>query len=148
MKSSLIIKVALTSLILIFAVSGISQVIEKYELIKNYLEVFYPSGAVEVVAMADEPGKERTSPLNRDLMIKNLECKTNDPTYLQGILVNRTNTPIKGKIRIKIYDRDTDVMWQRLEEVKVDGKNGAWFITHIGVGTCMKPNRVVLTFEK
>jgi len=98
--------------------------------------------------MADEPNKERSFSFTRDLAIKGLECKTNDPTYLRGILVNRSDTALKGKMRLKIYDRDTDVIWQRLEEVKVEGKNGAWFISHIGVGTCMPPNRVVLTFEK
>ena len=82
------------------------------------------------------------------LVIKDLKCLSYFPTHLSAQLINRNSELFAGKIRIKIIDRENDIIWQGLESVKVEGQNGTTFSTTIGVGTCLAPNKIQLTLER
>lgn len=147
MKSFLITKAAITSLIFISAVDVMAQTTERYEPVRTYrvMGVSKIDGKYKEILMFNP--RMGYAQLGEDLVIKMLECNANNSNYMQGILVNKGADPIAGKIRIKIFDEDGDVIWQGLEEIKVGANNGSKYSTRIGVGTCLKPYRIVMSVE-
>jgi hypothetical protein len=135
MKSFSIIKATLTSLIFALTVNVMAQTIEKYTAVSRQI-------TANPRSIRPVPGGKRD-----DLEIKNIECKNNDPTYLRGMIVNRTMKPVARKIRVLLYDMDGDIIWQTVEEVKIGAQSGAIFKTHIEVGTCMPPHAVETRIE-
>ena len=50
--------------------------------------------------------------------------------------------------KVKIIDKDNDILWQGGQKVPVGGQNGARFSVQLGVGTCLAPNKVQITLER
>jgi hypothetical protein len=82
------------------------------------------------------------------LVIKDFVCGTYLGYTAQGNLVNRNADSFNGSVRVKIIDKDNDILWQGTQKVIVGGQNGARFAVSILVGTCMAPNRVQITLER
>lgn len=79
------------------------------------------------------------------LIIKDYIC--NLRTYVEGNLLNRTAEPFQGKVRVKIIDKDGDILFQTAKAISVDAQNGARIDVKIAVGNCLAPNKVQITLE-
>ena len=82
------------------------------------------------------------------IVIKDLECPSWDTRRLIGKIVNRNSEPFSGKIRTKLIDRDNDIIWQGLENIKIEAQNGASLSIRVGVGECLAPTKVQITLER
>ena len=80
------------------------------------------------------------------LVIKDYRCDIS--RWVEGNLVNRNAEIFNGSIRVKIIDRDNDILWQGVQRVAVGGQNGARFSVQVAVGTCLAPNKVQITLER
>jgi hypothetical protein len=80
------------------------------------------------------------------LVIKDYRCDLT--RWVEGNLVNRNGEIFNGSIRVKIIDRDNDILWQGVQRVSVGGQNGAKFSVQVAVGTCLAPNKVQITLER
>jgi hypothetical protein len=82
------------------------------------------------------------------LVIKDFVCATYMGYRAEGNLVNRNADLFNGSLRVKIIDKDNDILWQGTQKLTVGGQNGARFSVLIHVGTCQAPNRVQITLER
>ena len=80
------------------------------------------------------------------LVIKDYRCSSEK--YIRGNLINRNGEPFVGALRVKIIDRENDIIWQGVNKINVGGQNGADIFVPLGVGTCMPPNKVLFTLER
>jgi hypothetical protein len=80
------------------------------------------------------------------LVIKDYQCVLS--RWVEGNLVNRNAEIFNGFLRVKIIDKDNDILWQGGQKVPVGGQNGARFSVQLGVGTCLAPNKVQITLER
>lgn len=80
------------------------------------------------------------------IVIKNYRCDLS--TYVEGNLVNRNAETFNGAIRVKIIDKENDILWQGAQKIIVDGQNGARFELRVLVGNCLSPNKVQITLER
>ena len=74
------------------------------------------------------------------LVIKNYSCYLS--TYVMGDLVNRNSESFSGSLRVKIIDKDNDILWQGIQKMNVGAQNGASFRVTVAVGNCIAPNKV------
>ena len=149
MKSNFRLNALMMSLICMSIISLKAQTTEKYELVWTYVEIAVgPTNGKYRRGLVLKSLRHGYVPLRDDLDMKMLECNSLNPTYLRGIIVNKGASPFIGKIRIKVYDEDYDIVWQGLEDIKVDAKNGTKYSTRIGVGTCLKPHMIVMDLDK
>jgi hypothetical protein len=82
------------------------------------------------------------------LVIKNYRCSTIDSRTIFGDLINRNNESFKGRVRVKIFDSDNDIVWQGTENTTVLGQNGRTLVVTLGVGKCTAPYRVQISLEQ
>ncbi len=80
------------------------------------------------------------------LVIKDYKCTSEK--YVRGNLINRNVESFVGALRVKIIDRENDIIWQGVNKINVGGQNGADIFVPLGVGTCMPPNKVLFTLER
>ena len=79
-------------------------------------------------------------------VIKNYKCSADK--YVAGDLVNRTSDMFTGRIRVKIIDKENDILWQGISNIKLEGQNGLAFFIETQVSTCLAPNKVQITLER
>jgi hypothetical protein len=82
------------------------------------------------------------------LVIKNYKCGTIDGRTIFGDLINRNNESFKGRVRVKIFDSDNDIVWQGTDNMTVLGQNGRSLVVTLGVGKCTAPYRVQISLEQ
>jgi hypothetical protein len=80
------------------------------------------------------------------LVIKDYKCA--NTKYIDGNIINRNIEPFIGSVRVKIIDKENDIIWQRLVKINVGGQNGIGFGLEIAVGNCLPPNKVQITLER
>jgi hypothetical protein len=80
------------------------------------------------------------------LVIKDYQCSSYPA--VKGNLINRTAENFTGALRIKIIDKENDIIWQAAERIKVDAQNGKGFFIQVTVGNCLAPNKVQITLER
>lgn len=80
------------------------------------------------------------------LVVKNYRCNLNK--WVEGDLINRTDSSFKGSVHVKIIDGDNDIIYQGYESVNVGSQNGVKFSVWLRVGTCNSPNRVQITLDQ
>jgi hypothetical protein len=80
------------------------------------------------------------------LVVKDYIC--NLKTYVEGNLLNRTTEPFQGRVRVKIIDKDGDILFQTAKAISVGAQNGARIEVYISVGNCLAPNKVQITLER
>jgi len=80
------------------------------------------------------------------IVIKDYKCSVN--RWVEGNLVNRNADSFVGVIRVKIIDKENDILWQGVEKIAVGGQNGRSFTVAVSVGTCLSPNKVQITLER
>jgi hypothetical protein len=83
------------------------------------------------------------------LVIKNYECfGFSSNGYIRGNIINRSAKSFIGSLRVKIIDKEKDIVWQDIQKLNVDGQNGVKFEIHIAVGNCIEPYQVQITLEQ
>jgi len=80
------------------------------------------------------------------IVIKDYKCTVY--RWVEGNLVNRNGDSFVGVIRVKIIDKENDILWQGVEKISVGGQNGRSFSVEVKVGTCLAPNKVQITLER
>ena len=80
------------------------------------------------------------------LVIKNYLCYLT--STVMGDLVNRNSESFIGTLRVKIIDKENDILWQGIQRMNVGAQNGASFRVPVAVGNCMAPNKVQITLER
>jgi len=80
------------------------------------------------------------------IVIKDYKCTLD--RYVGGNLVNRNGETFIGSIRVKIIDKENDILWQGISKMNVGGQNGSSFFIRVDVGTCLAPNKVQITLER
>ena len=82
------------------------------------------------------------------LVIKDYQCFSGTfLNYLRGNLINRNLQDFKGRLRVKIIDRENDILWQTTSTINVGGQNGTSWHIDVKVGNCLAPNKVQITLE-
>ena len=84
------------------------------------------------------------------LVVKDYKC--NPPFanewYVNGNLINRNAENFIGALRVKIIDKENDIIWQGTTKINLGQQNGIYFQVFLGVGTCLPPNKVQITLER
>ena len=80
------------------------------------------------------------------LVIKDYQC-TSYPA-VKGNLINRNAESFTGSLRVKIIDKENDIIWQGTTKTTVGAQNGTNFQVNLGVGSCLEPNKVQITLER
>lgn len=80
------------------------------------------------------------------LVIKDYQC-TGYPA-VKGNLINRNAENFVGALRVKIIDKENDIIWQGIEKISVGAQNGKSFYIPVSVGNCLAPNKVQITLER
>jgi hypothetical protein len=80
------------------------------------------------------------------LVIKDYQC-TSFPA-VKGNLINRNAESFSGALRVKIIDKENDIIWQGIEKINVGAQNGKSFYIIFNVGNCLSPNKVQITLER
>ena len=80
------------------------------------------------------------------LVIKDYQC-TSLPA-IRGNLINRNAENFIGALRVKIIDKENDIIWQGIEKINVGAQNGKSFYIPVYVGNCLSPNKVQITLER
>lgn len=81
------------------------------------------------------------------LVIKDYKCNASI-SNVNGNLINRNSEPFNGALRVKIIDKENDIIWQGTTKINVGQQNGIAFQVFLGVGTCLAPNKVIITLER
>jgi hypothetical protein len=81
------------------------------------------------------------------LVIKDYKCNASI-SNVNGNLINRNSEPFNGALRVKIIDKENDIIWQGTTKITVGHQNGIYFQVFLGVGTCLSPNKVQITLER
>ena len=84
------------------------------------------------------------------LVIKDYQCNPPISTlwYVNGNLINRTSDNFTGALRVKIIDKENDIIWQGTTKINVGAQNGTKFSVYLSVGNCLAPNKVQITLER
>ncbi len=83
------------------------------------------------------------------LVIKDYRCYQHvGKGWVDGNLINRNAEIFTGALRVKIIDKENDIVWQGVQKLYVGGQNGAKFDIGIAVGNCLAPNKVQITLER
>ena len=83
------------------------------------------------------------------LVIKDYKCYPISPYwYVNGNLINRNNDAFNGALRVKIIDKENDIIWQGSKKINVGAQNGTNFDIYVQVGNCLAPNKVQITLER
>jgi hypothetical protein len=82
------------------------------------------------------------------IVIKNYTCSTIDSRTIFGDLINRNNDVFKGRVRVRVFDSDNDIVWQGTDNTTVLGQNGQSIVIRLGVGKCSPPYRVQISLEQ
>jgi hypothetical protein len=83
------------------------------------------------------------------LVIKDYKCnQLSSLWYVNGNLINRNSEPFNGALRVKIIDKENDIIWQSAAKISTGAQNGTKFDVYIGVGNCLAPNKVQITLER
>ena len=80
------------------------------------------------------------------LVIKDYQC-TSYPA-VKGNLINRNAESFTGALRVKIIDKENDIIFQGIEKINVGAQNGKGFYVIVAVGNCLAPNKVQITLER
>ena len=80
------------------------------------------------------------------LVIKDYQC-TSYPA-VKGNLINRNAESFTGALRVKIIDKENDIIWQGIQKITVGAQNGNSFYIPVNVGNCLAPNKVQITLER
>lgn len=80
------------------------------------------------------------------LVIKDYQC-TGLPA-IRGNLINRNAESFTGALRVKIIDKENDIIWQGIQKINVDAQNGKSFYIPVNVGNCLTPNKVQIILER
>ena len=80
------------------------------------------------------------------LVIKDYQC-TSLPA-IRGNLINRNAESFTGALRVKIIDKENDIIWQGIQKINVGAQNGNSFHIAVNVGNCLSPNKVQITLER
>ncbi len=84
------------------------------------------------------------------LVIKEYKCNPAPPPFwsVNGNLINRNSETFTGALRVKIIDKENDIIWQGTTKINVGAQNGTKFDVWISVGSCLAPNKVQITLER
>ena len=82
------------------------------------------------------------------LVVKDLKCETYDNTMLSAKIINRNLVPFAGVFRIRVIDKDSDIIWQGTQKFQVEAQNGLEVQQKIWVGNCLAPNKIQFTLER
>lgn len=83
------------------------------------------------------------------LVIKDYRCyQYGGKGWVDGNLINRNAESFTGALRVKIIDKENDIIWQGVQKLNVGGQNGAKFDINVAVGNCLTPNKVQITLER
>jgi len=84
------------------------------------------------------------------LVIKDYKCNSpfSSDWYVNGNLINRTSDNFTGALRVKIIDKENDIIWQGTTKINVGAQNGTKFTVFMSVGNCLAPNKVQITLER
>jgi len=82
------------------------------------------------------------------LVIKETKCKEPPSPILFGTLVNRKSTGSEGVINVKIYDKDSDIVYQQDDTYFVGPQTGTNIQFQIHVGRCSEPYKYLVTITE
>jgi hypothetical protein len=83
------------------------------------------------------------------LVIKDYRCyQFSGKGWVDGNLINRNAESFIGALRVKIIDKENDIIWQGAQKLNVGAQNGAKFDIGVVVGNCLAPNKVQITLER
>ncbi len=83
------------------------------------------------------------------LVIKEYKCyPISSNWYVNGNLINRNSDTFTGALRVKIIDKENDIIWQGTRKINVGAQNGTNFDLYVQVGNCLAPNKVQITLER
>ena len=84
------------------------------------------------------------------LVIKDYKCNPPISTlwYVNGNLINRNSEAFTGALRVKIIDKENDIIFQGTTKTNVGAQNGTSFNVYLSLGNCLAPNKVQITLER
>lgn len=83
------------------------------------------------------------------LVIKETDCRDNSfPKTLFGTLVNRNTRESRGVLNLKIYDKDSDIVYQRNVGYFVGPQTGTNVQFQIDVGKCSAPYKYQISITE
>lgn len=82
------------------------------------------------------------------LVIKDAQCPDHPLHKLYGVLVNRNAIESRGIVNVKIYDKDSDIVFQSDEAYRVGVQTGTNISFQIDVGNCKAPYKYLLTITE
>ncbi len=82
------------------------------------------------------------------LVIKDTKCQEPPFPNLFGTIVNRMATESRGIVNVKIYDSDSDIVYQRDVTYFVGPQTGTNINFQIDVGRCSAPYKYLVTITE